>query len=494
MSDKYTFLSHALLFGVYFPLLAAMSILIIYKLKLLTSYLLCIRKIPVPADKFQELPFVTIQLPIYNEPNVVERLVASAVAVDYPRDRFEIQVLDDSTDNTYRISQALTEKYRAQGYNMHLIHRVDRKDYKAGALQNGLKTARGEFVGIFDSDFIVPGNFITETIHFFTDPTIGMVQSRWGFLNEKESLLTKVQTAFLNGHFIIEHTARNRSGHFFNFNGTAGIWRKEAILNSGSWQGDTLTEDLDLSYRAQFNKWNFIYLKDLVAYSELPPTLDAFYSQQFRWVKGMFQVFLKMIPRLWKSKTALPVKLDAFCHLTSCTGYIFSIFISLFTIPVLLMTKEYIDAKLLYLVVFFIFVNFFMIWLYYFIAEVEARGLRKESFYYPALLLVFSIGFSINGVYAIKEAIVNKKKSVFVRTPKFNNAPGQKKHIKSDNNNSPVYTATGLFSLYFLLLIAYIIFHAKLNLLPALIFLSPSYFWLFFKHLQEKAQFESSAG
>lgn len=493
MTEKYTVLTHIILFGVYFPLLTAISILIIYKLKLLVSYIIHIQKNPVPKDKFQDLPFVTIQLPIYNESNVVERLIDSAVSVDYPKDKFEIQVLDDSTDDTLKTTEALAEKYSALGYNIRHIHRTDRKEYKAGALQNGLRMTRGEFVAIFDSDFIIPKEFIKETIHFFTDSKVGMVQARWGFLNEKESLLTKLQTAFLNGHFIIEHTSRNRSGNFFNFNGTAGIWRKEAILSSGSWQGDTLTEDLDLSYRAQINKWNFVYLKDLVAYSELPPTLDAYYSQQFRWVKGMFQVFLKMVPQLLRSDTSLPVKMDALGHLTSCTGYIFSVFISVFTIPVLLLTKEYIDAKLLYLVVIFIIINCFMIWLYYFIAEVEARGLKKESFYYPALLLIFSIGFSINGVYAIKEAIINKKRSVFVRTPKFNNVPGQKKRIRSENNDSPVYTATGLFSVYYVFLIIYIVFHAKLNLLPALLFFSPSYIWLFFKQMQEKSQFGSDS-
>ncbi|OGS36968.1 MAG: hypothetical protein A2293_01980 [Elusimicrobia bacterium RIFOXYB2_FULL_49_7] len=492
MSSNPTLFSNILLFGIYFPLLTAIAILIIYKLKLLISYLVYIHKTPVPLKQFNELPYVTIQLPIFNEPHVVERLISSAISVCYPKEKLEIQILDDSTDETLKLTQALAEKYRQQGFRMTHIHRTDRQDYKAGALQNGLKVALGDYVAIFDSDFIIPENFVSETIHFFTDTKVGMVQARWGFLNEKESLLTKLQTSFLNGHFIIEHTARNRSGHFFNFNGTAGIWRKKAIFESGSWQGDTLTEDLDLSYRAQINKWNFIYLKDLIAYSELPPTLDAFYSQQFRWVKGMFQVFLKIMPKILRSKTSLPVKIDAICHLASCFGYIFSIFISLFTVPVLIMTKEYIDTRFLGVAIVFVVINCFMIWLYYFMAEIEARGLKKESFFYPLMLLIFSIGFSINGVYAIKEALFNKKKSIFIRTPKFNNIQGQQKRIKSENNASPVNTVVGFFALYFLILMTYILIHARLNLLPALLFFSPSYFWLFFKHLKEKHQFRSA--
>jgi cellulose synthase/poly-beta-1,6-N-acetylglucosamine synthase-like glycosyltransferase len=488
MTETQRLIFNIILFGVYFPILTAIALIIIYKIKLLACYMYYKGNRPKPVKEFDHLPFVTLQLPIFNEINVVERLIGSAVAVDYPRDRFEIQVLDDSTDETVQLSQQLVQQYQSQGFNISMHHRTDRKDFKAGALAEGLKTARGEFVAIFDSDFIIPKNFLNETVHFFTEPKTGMVQCRWGFINEKESLLTRLQTTFLNGHFIIEHTSRNRSGHFFNFNGTAGIWRKRAIFESGGWEGDTLTEDLDLSYRAQLKGWKFVYLKDLVAPSELPPTLDAFYGQQFRWVKGMFQVFLKILPAIWRSRASTLNKFDATCHLTSFAGYIFSVLISIFTIPVLLITKEYIDLRFMYIAVSFIFINCFMIWVYYFFAEVEARGLKFSCLIYPFLLVIFSVGYSLNGVYAIKEAAL-KKKSPFIRTPKFNN--NLRKKFKSQNNARPVYKAAAFFNIYFISLTAYILIQGKFNLLPALLFFSPSYFWLFYRGIREKFLFKT---
>lgn len=476
------------LFGIYFPLLTAIAILIVYKLKLLLTYLWNRNCNPKPAKLFEELPFVTIQLPMYNEKNVAERLIASAAAVDYPKDRFEIQVLDDSTDESILVSRRCVEEYRGRGYNISVRHRTDRSDYKAGALAEGLKDARGEFVAVFDSDFIIPANFLKETVHFFTNPNIGMVQCRWGFINERDSLLTRLQTSFLNGHFIIEHTARNRGGHFFNFNGTAGIWRKAAIDKSGGWHGDTLTEDLDLSYRAQLAGWKFIYLRDLVAPSELPPTLDAFNGQQFRWVKGMMQVLLKMLPVIWKSPISFMTKFDASCHLFSGAGYLFSVAISLLTVPVLFLTKEYIDENFMWLAILFVFINCFMIWTYYFVAEVEARGWNHRTFLYPTLLLMFSVGFSINGLYAIKEAI-QKKKSPFIRTPKFNNL--LTRYVLSENNSRPVYKTVALFNLYFIGVFFFIIHSGKYILLPAALFFAPGYFWILFTRLREKRLFRS---
>lgn len=487
MPDQQNYIFNIILFGIYFSILISISLLIIYKIKLLLCYLIFKNRHPKPLKRFDDIPFVTIQLPLFNEANVVERLLESVVSVNFPKEKFEIQVLDDSTDESVELSKNLVQKYKLKGYNISLLHRVNRKDFKAGALAEGLKTARGEYVAIFDSDFIIPENFLNETIHFFTDPKIGMVQCRWGFINEKESLLTRLQTTFLNGHFIIEHTSRNRSGHFFNFNGTAGIWRKSAIFDSGGWEGDTLTEDLDLSYRAQLKGWKFVYLRDLIALSELPPTLDAFYGQQFRWVKGMFQVFLKIGPAIWKSKASIFNKFDATCHLSSFSGYIFSVLISILTIPVLLITKEYSDIHFLYFAVLFLLVNCFMLWLYYFVAEIEARGLKIESFIYPFLLVIFSVGLSLNGVYAIKEAFL-KKQTPFIRTPKFNN--DIRKRFRSDNNAKPVYKAAMFFNAYFIILITYILINGNFGLLPAFLFFSPSYFWLFYKRIREKSQFK----
>jgi len=488
MSDTHTSTIQIILFGIYFPLLTAIAALIIYKIKLLSSYLWHRNDHPTPEGQFDELPFVTIQLPLYNEQNVIERLLESATSVDYPRDKFEIQVLDDSTDDSIELSRACVESYQKKGFNIELYHRTNRKDYKAGALAAGLEKARGKFVAVFDSDFVIPKNFLMETVHFFTSPKVGMVQCRWGFINEKDSLLTRLQTSFLNGHFIIEHTARNRSDHFFNFNGTAGIWRKEAIDKSGGWHGDTLTEDLDLSYRAQLHGWKFVYLRDLVAPSELPPTLDAFNGQQFRWVKGMMQVLLKMLPVIWKSPISFMTKVDASCHLFSGAGYLFSVVISILTVPILCLTKDYIDSNFMWLAMSFVFINCIMIWSYYFVAEVEARGWKRQSFIYPTLLLMFSIGFAVNGLYAIKEALM-KKKSAFIRTPKFNNKFSR--YILSENNSSPVYKAVLLVNIYFVGIFYYIFSSGKLVLLPAALFFAPGYFWLMFAHMREKMMFRS---
>lgn len=486
MFDEHKTLIQVLLFGLYFPLLTAIAVLIVYKLKLLVAYLWHRDHHPVPEKNWEELPMVTIQLPLYNEQNVIERLIASAVEIDYPREKLEIQVLDDSTDNSIDISTACVEKYKALGHDISILHRTNRHDFKAGALAEGLKVCKGEFVAVFDSDFIIPKNFLMETIHFFTGKKIGMVQCRWGFINEKESLLTRLQTTFLNGHFIIEHTARNRSGHFFNFNGTAGIWRKEAIDASGGWHGDTLTEDLDLSYRAQLAGWNFVYLRDLVAPSELPPTLDAFNGQQFRWVKGMTQVLIKMLPVIWKSKISFMHKFDASCHLFSGAGYLFSVAISLLTVPVLYFTKEYIDANFMFIAMAFVFVNCFMIWIYYFVAEYEARGLKKQTFTYPSLLMLLSIGFAVNGLHAVKEAVTGKK-TPFIRTPKFNNK--LTKYVLSENNSNPVYTSIALANLYFLGVFVAIFLSGKYVLLTAALFFAPGYVWMMLTRMREKAVF-----
>ena len=483
MFGEHKTLVQGLLFGLYFPLLTAIAVLIIYKIKLLVAYLWHRDHNPTPEKQWDTLPFVTIQLPLYNEQNVIERLLASATEIDYPKDLYEIQVLDDSTDDSIEISRACVKEYQAKGFNIEIYHRTNRFDFKAGALAEGLKVAKGEFVAVFDADFIIPKNFLMESIHYFTSPKTGMVQCRWGFINEKDTLLTRLQTTFLNGHFIIEHTARNRSGHFFNFNGTAGIWRKEAIYASGGWQGDTLTEDLDLSYRAQLAGWNFVYLRDLVAPSELPPTLDSYNGQQFRWVKGMTQVLIKMLPTIWKSNISIAKKIDASCHLFSGAGYLFSVIISLLTVPILFFTKEYIDENFMWVALGFVFVNCFMIWTYYFVAEVEARGWKKQTFTYPTLLLLLSIGFAINGLYAVKEAVTGKK-TPFIRTPKFNNK--FTKYILSENNSNPVYKTIFFINIYFLALFAMIFLSGKYFLLTAALFFAPGDIWMTATRIKEK--------
>ena len=274
-------------------------------------------------------PSVTIQLPLYNERYVVERLLDSVCQMDYPPELLEVQVLDDSTDDTLEIVARKVRAMQQRGIKISHLHRRDRTGYKAGALESGLALCQGEFLAIFDADFLPPRDFLRRTLPYFQDPRVGMVQTRWGHLNASHSLLTWVQSLFLDGHFLLEHTARNRSGAFFNFNGTAGVWRRTAIVSSGGWQHDTLTEDLDLSYRAQMQGWHFIFLPEVVCPAELPVDINAFKTQQHRWTVGAIQTAKKMLPPIWRSALPLKVKVEATFHLTACVGYMLMVAISL---------------------------------------------------------------------------------------------------------------------------------------------------------------------
>src|SRR6266853_1045454 len=276
----------------------------------------------VPAGRFEQLPAVTVQLPIFNEVYVAERLLRSVSELDYPQELLEIQVLDDSTDETREITAACAEELRQRGFNVQRIHRTDRTGFKAGALGVGLAAAEGEFLCILDADFVPGKDLLKRTGHFFTDPKVGMIQTRWGHLNRGYSLLTRMQAFFLDGHLLLEQTARSRSGRFFNFNGTAGLWRRTCIEEGGGWQHDTLTEDLDLSYRAQLGGWKFIFLSDVVTPAELPVDMNGFKSQQHRWTKGSIQTCKKLLPRIWHSRLPLPIKLEATGHLTSNFAYL----------------------------------------------------------------------------------------------------------------------------------------------------------------------------
>src|SRR5205085_6120384 len=256
------------------------------------------RNTPQAQACFRELPVVIIQLPMYNEPAVVRRVIDATCRIEYPRDRLEIQVLDDSTDETREWATQAVARWREAGFDIHHIHRTNREGYKAGALAEGLRKARGEFVLIFDADFVPPADILQKTIHYFTHPRVGMVQARWEHLNRDQSLLTKTQAILLDGHFVVEHGARSRSGRFMSFNGTAGMWRRSCIEEAGGWQHDTLTEDLDLSYRAQLAGWKFIFLPDVVTPAELPVDMNGFKSQQHRWTKGSVQTCKKLLPRI----------------------------------------------------------------------------------------------------------------------------------------------------------------------------------------------------
>ena len=274
-----------------------------------------------PKDTFDELPKVTVQLPMFNEDTVAERIIRASCEIDLPKDKLEIQVLDDSTDHSAEIARKCCEEMAAKGHTVKYIHRTNREGYKAGALAEAMKVASGEFIAIFDADFLPPRDILYNCINYFTEQKVGMVQVRWDHLNRNASLLTKSQAIFLDGHFVIEHTARNRSGRFMHFNGTAGVWRRSTIEDGGGWQHDTLTEDLDLSYRCQLKGWQFVYLPQFSAPAELPPEMVAFKQQAHRWTKGSMQTGIKLLPRILRSHLPLHVKWEAFFHLTNTIVY-----------------------------------------------------------------------------------------------------------------------------------------------------------------------------
>src|SRR2546423_1028045 len=287
-----------------------------------------------PKANFEQLPRVTIQLPMYNEDVVAQRIINATCLIDYPLDRLEIQVLDDSTDHSADIAKAACDEWAAKGYPIKYLHRENRVGYKAGALAEGMKTSTGDFIAIFDADFIPPKDILQNVVHYFTDDKIGMVQVRWDHLNRDASLLTKSQAIFLDGHFVIEHTARNRSGRFMHFNGTAGVWRRSCIVDGGGWQHDTLTEDLDLSYRCQMKGWQFVYLPQYAAPAELPPEMIAFKQQAHRWTKGSMETAIKLLPRILRSRQLpMRIKTEAFFHLTCTIVYPMMVLLTIMMYP-----------------------------------------------------------------------------------------------------------------------------------------------------------------
>ena len=290
-------------------------------------------RVPGPPPPVADWPVVTVQLPIFNEMYVVDRLIDAVCALDYPKEKLEIQVLDDSTDETSDIAELAVRRQAARGFDIKYLHRTDRTGYKAGALDAALKVARGGFIAIFDADFVPPSDFLVRTIPYFENSRLALVQARWGHLNHDYSLLTRIQAILLDGHFVLEHGGRNRSGCFFNFNGTAGVWRREAIGDAGGWQHDTLTEDLDLSYRAQLRGWQFLFLPDLVTPAEVPVEMNAFKSQQHRWAKGSIQTCRKLLPYILQADLPLKVKVEAFFHLTANFNYVLMVALSILMFP-----------------------------------------------------------------------------------------------------------------------------------------------------------------
>ena len=373
---------------------------------------------PVPDATFEQIPPVTVQLPIYNEMYVADRLIDAVCQLDYPRDLLEIQVLDDSTDETTTIAERAVRRHALRGVKITYMHRTDRRGYKAGALEAGLKVASGEYVAIFDADFLPSPDFLRRTIHFFTNPQIAMVQARWGHINENYSLLTKIQAILLDGHFVLEHGGRNRAGLFFNFNGTAGIWRRTAIADAGGWQHDTLTEDLDLSYRAQLRGWRFVFLHDLVSPAEVPVEMNAFKSQQHRWAKGSIQTCRKVLPSVLRSKLPLGVKAEAFFHLTANFNYLLMCVLSVLMAPAMVIRYNMGWYEMLLIDVPLFFAATASVANFYMVCQ---RELHKDWFtrlkYLPFLMSI-GIGLTVNNTRAVIEALF-RKETEFARTPKY---------------------------------------------------------------------------
>ena len=374
-----------------------------------------------PGQRFETLPSVTVQLPMFNERRVASRIIEAACALDYPAEKLQIQVLDDSTDDSADVTRECCQRMGSQGHDIEYRHRLNRTGYKAGALADGFATATGELIAVFDADFVPPADFLQSTVHHFTDLGIGMVQTRWGHLNRDQSILTRVQAILLDSHFVVEQTARARNRRWFNFNGTAGIWRRRCIDEAGGWQHDTLTEDTDLSYRAQLAGWKFEYLPDVVCPAEIPPTVSAFMGQQHRWNKGLTQTAIKLLPRILRSRASVGVKFEALFHLTCATPYIAVLLLVLLALPALLVVAPLsglgVTATASLAVVCLIF-GFPAASLFCVVGQVaQRRSLLGSILMLPAVMAI-GVGVNVLNTRAAIEALLGRQ-SPFVRTPKF---------------------------------------------------------------------------
>ncbi len=370
----------------------------------------------LPAEEMSD-PVVTIQLPLFNEQYVVERLIDAVCEIDYPKEKMEIQVLDDSTDETVNITAAKVEEKQKLGFNILHVRRESREGFKAGALKEGMKSATGEFIAIFDADFVPQKDFLKKTIPYFKNEKIGMVQTRWEHLNGDYSILTKAQALALDGHFVIEQNVRNKAGFFINFNGTGGVWRKAAIEDAGNWHSDTLTEDLDLSYRAQLKGWKFIFLRDFISPAELPSEINALKAQQFRWTKGAIETAKKILPVVLKSKMPIKVKLQAIFHLTNNIVFPFILLAAILNVPLIYIKNS--GSHEAYFAILSLFVLAFIgSFLFYLYSQKDIRAdWRKKIVLFP-VFMAGSMGFAVNNSRAVIEGLLSRK-SEFVRTPKF---------------------------------------------------------------------------
>ena len=443
----------------YFLILTVLAVYGGYRIKQVIDFWRYRKFTPQPKGSFNEaeLPLITVQLPLFNEMYVVERLVEAITKFDYPRDRLQIQVLDDSTDETVKLAEATVEKYRQLGFDIEYVHRLDRTGFKAGALENGMKTAKGELLAIFDADFVPNPDCLRKLVNYFTDPMVGCAQMRWSHINGDYNLLTRLQTIMLDGHFVVEQTTRNRTGGFFNFNGTAGIWRRKAIAASGGWQHDTLTEDTDLSFRAQLMGWKFIYLLDEEAPAEIPVEINAFKAQQRRWAKGVMQVGIKLYPRIWRARLPLRVRLEMFFRLTGNISYPLMIVASFLQFPLLLVRYNQPFYHLMILDLPLLFFSSISVFLFYGTAVWYLDKKRTPRLLHLPLVMALGIGLAFSNARAVLEALLGIK-SDFVRTPKYQvekskDETWKRKKYKRKRGLLPLLELS--FSIYFLLAILY---------------------------------------
>jgi len=461
----------------YFSILFLLAVYGAYRIKQVIDFWRYRKFVPTPAGKFTEedLPRITVQLPLFNELYVVDRLLKAVTAIEYPREKLEIQVLDDSTDETVKVAEAVVAKYAEQGFDIHYIHRMDRTGFKAGALENGNKFAKGELLAIFDADFVPKPDCLRKLVDFFTDPSVGCAQMRWAHINGNYNLLTRLQTIMLDGHFVVEQTTRNRTGGFFNFNGTAGIWRRQAIEMSGGWQHDTLTEDTDLSFRAQLMGWRFVYLLDEESPAEIPVEINAFKAQQRRWAKGVMQVGLKLYPRIWRAPLPLRVKLEMFFRLTGNISYPLMIVASFLQFPLLLVRYNQPFYHLMVLDLPLLFFSSISVVLFYGTAVWYLDDRRAPRLLHLPLVMALGIGLAFSNARAVLEALLGVK-TEFVRTPKYRvedttDATWKRKKYKRKRGLLPLLELS--FAVYFLLAILYSI---KLHMWGTIPFLTLFFF------------------
>ena len=446
----------------------------------------------------EDVPYVTIQLPVYNEHYVMERLLNNIALLDYPQNKLEIQVLDDSTDETLLTTAAQIAMLKKQGLDIVHICRTNRKGFKAGALKEGLEISKGEFIAIFDADFLPKEDWLKKTIPYFIDRNIGVVQTRWAHINRNYSTLTKIQAFALDAHFTLEQVGRNSKGHFINFNGTAGIWRKQCIVDSGNWEGDTLTEDLDLSYRAQLKNWKFKYLEDVETPAELPVVISAARSQQFRWNKGGAENFRKMMWKVLKSKNiSSKTKLHGLLHLLNSTMFLNVLIVGVLSIPMLYIKNEYTHLKpYFYVMSFFVISTIIFFVCYWHMYKRTYGGDFKNFIQYIVMFFTFfsiAMGFSLHNSIAVLEGHFGKR-SDFVRTPKFNinslkDSWKDNKYLKKNISTNVIFEGILMFYFAFGMYSAFIVGDkgGDFGLFPFHLMLFLGFGFVFFKSLTSKA-------